>query len=153
VMGIQRRPVLFITAVLFIPLTILLFGCASTNGIRSYPYHFYETTGPNQFIVVNGKEKVLVFHINSNQDAIIDLRNLRWNVLYPNSQKIMMEGKYQEDGEFVLEHWYLLAPFERLDLKDKDDPLGEKVSHQKTLLDQSDFEKKTKASPGSYNKP
>jgi hypothetical protein len=97
---------------------LALFGCGPQEAprvpLQAYPYYFYEQTGPNKFVMINGIEHNFTFDLETSEpDALEALRALKWNVVYPNAEgNIMLIGTYLPDqGTFSLQHWTLEAPF------------------------------------------
>jgi hypothetical protein len=81
---------------------------------QAYAFYFYESTGANKYILVDGAERVVEFDQDtSNQIAVKALLSLKWNVLYPNSKGVItLLGTYLPDAhKFSLQHWFLPSPF------------------------------------------
>lgn len=94
-----------------------------------WTYHFNECTGFNQKIVIDGKRYFITFDPRrSNQEAYELMICLDWTVLYANVSDIRIIGSIDTSRavkvdtvgydiekcyHFVLEHWYLTAPFKK----------------------------------------
>lgn len=119
----------------------------------AYRYYFYESTGANKFILIDGVERKIEFvRATSNAAAVESLLSLKWNVLYPNSKgAITLFGTYKKSEEtFTLIHWQLPAPFNAYSGVLTAEP-GELKSRNGLL--RSDFEKDLEVEPGIYNRP
>lgn len=145
---------------LIIVLLIVLTNCKQNsvalsgyeNGV--YDYYFYECTGDNQFIKQGDKELKIQFNRDkSDKNCLLDLDNLKWTVLYPNSKgQIKLYGYFSpETGDFILFKWQLPAPFKTLVVKDEDELPLTADSIIKNALDQNDFEQPVDT-PEKYNR-
>ena len=109
-----------------------------------FQYRFYEQTGQNQFVVVDGEEVPIRFdRISSSSAALSALDALTWNVIYPNADgEISLLGwRAPEDGRFVLEHWTLAVPFDCYELPTWETPLSAPELLQSRMeLEPADFE-------------
>jgi hypothetical protein len=82
---------------------------------RAYLFYFYESTGANKYVLVDGAERAIEFdQETSDQAAVKALLSLKWNVLYPNSKGVItLLGTYHPNAHtFSLQHWFLPAPFQ-----------------------------------------
>lgn len=122
--------------VLILPTTLfffLLISCnqkQQTNNYQEYGYkHLVGVTGINTLLITDDSSVAVKFSANSDSIALAALRNLTWNILYPNAngKDIILYGvlsnkikttrsekgkphseKYQD---FRLIHWKLTTPF------------------------------------------
>lgn len=131
----------------YLLLIMVLVSLAACRGSRAreYGYVFYESTGQNQFILVNSTEVPFRFdEKRSDQTALGSLRALSGRVLYPNSKggKIILVGDYDEQTEwFRLEHWYLRIPFVEITMEDRIQMPEEIKEIRRNSLERTDFEK------------
>jgi hypothetical protein len=134
-------------------LCIALFtGCDEDKQVKEYGYRFYESTGQNQYIIMEGREVPVKTFIAdaSNPVALKSLRALRWDVLYPNDDgdKIFLRGEYDHQSQsFRLSHWYIKVPFEKLVIEDETHiphNVHKATSHS---LERTDFEPKNGFDP------
>lgn len=120
--------------------------------LQAYPYYFYESTGPNNFIMRDGTEHNFTFdREDSDPDALEALDALKWNVVYPNSKgKITLIGTHHPDqGTFSLQHWTLATPFDKYV---GDNPLAEPVFlTTRVALVPDDFDQVIKHDPRIYH--
>jgi hypothetical protein len=133
----------------------------SGNGdkkLNRYGYRFYESTGQNQYIILDGREVPIKNFVAdaSNQVALKSLQALKWNVLYPNDDgdKIFLHGEYDHQSQsFRLSHWYIKIPFEALVIEDETHipQIVHKVTRQS--LERTDFETRNGFNPNdpSFN--
>jgi hypothetical protein len=121
-----------------------------------YNYYFYESTGDNKYIEIEGiKNKIVFNRKKSNKEALQSLSSLKWTVLYPNSKgNIKLFGYYSKEKiDFILLHWQLLSPFTKYV-----ENQGEKIptnwkEERNNYLQINDFEKEFRFNPAKYNKP
>jgi hypothetical protein len=104
-------------------------GKAENNSqIRTYRFVHSETTGITSFVIVNGKERAIEFHRDSDPVAVKAFRALSGRVLLPNAhrKKIFLVGSYlpavkvtrscagcaqpEEYREFRLVDWFITTP-------------------------------------------
>lgn len=89
---------------------------ASVDG--SFGYVFKESTGRNEFLIVNGETiPMRIDDVHSNHESLRLLQSLDWKVLYPNAngKNIMLQGRYTpRTGTFILRSWSIVIPFERI---------------------------------------
>ena len=125
------------TAVALGLLILLHFGAAHAE---IYEYHFHESTGPNQAVMVNGEEVSIEFDKEKSEPlAFKSFGALIPGVLYPNSHgRIHLIGELDlKTKVFVLKDWYLLAPFTFWEMHDGPDiPTTKRI---RTTLLRSDF--------------
>lgn len=129
----------------FLMLVVLgLFACKGESTAKEYGYVFNESTGQNEYLVVDRKEVPLHFdQRNSNKLAYDSLRSLRARVLYPNSRgnKIFLVGDYDVQSQlFVLGHWHIRTPFTEITLEDRIQMADEIRTIHRTSLERTDFE-------------
>lgn len=130
------------TVVMLLWITVFS-GCGSND--KEYGYVFEETTGQNQFIVIERlKFPVKAFISDApNKVALDSLLALKWNVLYANGagDRIVLVGEYEPHGKsFRLTHWYLKVPFEALVVKDEAVVPHEIHKVTRQSLERTDFE-------------
>ncbi len=130
----------------------LIASCNGGKKVNEYGYVFQESTGENQYIMMEGRKvPVKSFVADSpNQLALKSLQALRSNVLYTNAQgdKIFLRGEYDPQSQsFRLSHWYIKVPFEALAIEDetKVPQNSQKVTRQS--LERTDFETKNGFNP------
>ncbi len=108
-----------------------------------YGYVFLESTGPNQYIAIEGRRNPIQFDNASNQMALKSLHALKGGILYENSggDRIFVGGEY--DGQkqsFRLSHWYIKVPFQEAVMEDEA-RLPHTVSRRtRQSLERTDFE-------------
>jgi hypothetical protein len=128
-----------------------LAGCSGASTAKEYAYVFYESTGQNQYIVVDSKELPLSFdEARSDKMALGSLRALSDRVLYPNSKggKIILTGEYDAKTQmFKLEHWYLRVPFSEITLEDRVQMPEEIKEVRRDSLERTDFVKQRDFDP------
>jgi len=89
---------------------VVALALAKKASLQTFKYFFYECTGENQFIEIDGREVPIRFDSErSKHAALSSLRALKWNVVYPNSDGVIkLVGTFDASThEFVLVHWYL----------------------------------------------
>jgi hypothetical protein len=118
--------------------------------VDAYAYFFYETTGANKFILVDGVEQAIEFDDASNEAAVQALYALRWNVLYPNSDgDITLLGIFHpETHTFSLVHWYLPSAF--LVHPPGEEPLDRPPAEWQDTLEQVHFVRELDGDPSNY---
>ena len=97
--------------------------------IETYGFVHHETTGITSFVIVNGVERPIRFHPDSDQIAVKALNALPWWILLPNcdGKRMFLVGQYfttpkhtpkcdacpavEEYREFKLINWYIITPF------------------------------------------
>jgi hypothetical protein len=126
-------------------------ACRRTTTAKEYGYVFYESTGQNQYILVDSKE--VPFHFDqesSDKMALGSLYALSPRVLYPNSQggKIVLVGDYDARTQlFKIEHWYLRVPFIEVTLEDRVQMPEEIKEIRRVSLERTDFAKQRDFDP------
>ena len=119
----------------------------------AYSYYYFESTGANKFILIDGVQCKIEFDpVTSDEAAIEALLSLKWNILYPNSKGIItLFGTYHKNKEtFSLLHWQLLKPFKAY-IGTATSATGE--LEERDALVMSDFDKEIKNYPRIYNSP
>lgn len=119
----------------------------------AYEYYFHESTGDNQFVLLNGREVKIQFNRDRSDTARLrDLGNLKWTVLYPNSRgQIKLYGLFSPaTGDFILKDWKLSAPFKALLVKNEDELPLIADTIVKNVLDGDDFEKPADTSDSDF---
>jgi hypothetical protein len=119
----------------------------------TYSYYYFESTGANKFILIDGVLCKIEFDPDtSNAAAIEALLSLKWNILYPNSKGgITLFGIYHKDKEtFSLLHWQLPEPIKAYTGTVTSAP-GELVIRDALVA--SDFDKDIRGNPHIYNSP
>ena len=126
--------------------------------VQTYGYVFVECTGITTHILQNGTQVPIAFDTEgSDSVALLSLRALTWNVLYPNSKgdRILLIGQYHPESHytpdckvcaqseeyhlFTLMDWYILVPFSEWQERDGD-PMAPVVIVQRESLEDGDFE-------------
>ena len=129
------------------------FACKGESTAKEYGYVFNESTGQNEYILVDRNEVPLHFdERNSNRLAYESLRSLRARVLYPNSRgdKIFLVGDYDVQSQlFVLKHWHIRTPFTEITLEDRIQMADEIRTIHRTSLERTDFETNRGFNPNS----
>jgi hypothetical protein len=125
-------------------------GCARNKRVNEYGYVFQESTGQNQYILIEGRKTPVKFDSASNQIALKSLYALKAGILYENRKgdQIFVTGEYDERSQlFRLSHWYIKVPFEELVIDDETrvPHTVHKVTHQS--LARTDFESKNGFDP------
>lgn len=128
-----------------------LAACSERSTAKEYGYVFYESTGQNQFVLVDSRQLPFSFdEARSGQTALASLRALSGRVLYPNSKggKIILIGAYDEQAQlFRLEHWYLRVPFIEITMEDRIQMPEEISEIRRDSLERTDFEKQSGFDP------
>jgi hypothetical protein len=129
---------------LLLALFLTLFaGCESNKKVNEYGYVFQESTGQNQYILINGQKAPVKFSDASDQIALKSLYALKPSILYANSdgQRIFGVGEYDNQSQSLrLSHWYIKVPFEEIVVEDE-----ERIPHTvhkitRQSLERTDFE-------------
>ena len=119
--------------------------------MNEYGYVFQESTGQNQYIVIQDKKVPITFVVDdSNPNALKSLRALKPGVLYANAagDRIFVSGKYDPQSQsFRLSHWYIKVPFERLIVEDETQIPHNVHKVQSQSLERTDFEAKNGFDP------
>jgi hypothetical protein len=130
---------------------ISLAACGGRTTAKEYGYVFYESTGQNQYILVDSRELPFSFDKGrSDKMALKSLRALSARVLYPNSQggKITLVGDYDAQTQlFRLEHWYLRVPFIEITLENTVQMPEEIKEIRRISLERTDFAKESDFDP------
>ena len=117
-----RRSLISIALTISLAVLLVFLIRGSISGAKEYGYVFYESTGQNQYILINSIEMPIHFDtVKSNSLALNALYSLSPRVLYPNSKggKISVVGEYDPKSQlFALQHWYIRVPFVELTLID-----------------------------------
>jgi|SRR6266542_2898164 len=97
--------------------------------VKTYGFVHMETTGITSYLIVNGKEKPILFSPDSDPLAMRSFNALNSRILFPNAdgKKLFLIGQYfaepkhtrscpqcagsEEYREFKLIDWYIIAPF------------------------------------------
>jgi hypothetical protein len=97
--------------------------------VKTYGFVHWETTGITSYVIVNGKEKPILFSPDSDPLAMRSFDALNPRILLPNTdgKKLFLMGQYfsepkhtrscpgcagsEEYREFKLVDWYIIAPF------------------------------------------
>ena len=136
---------------LLTPFLILFPGCERIKKVDAYGYVFQESTGQNQYILIDGRKAPIKFNSNaSNQIALKSLYALKAGILYENSEgdQIFVTGEYDNQSQlFRLSHWYIKVPFEEIVIDDETriPHTGHKVARK--FLERTDFEPKNGFDP------
>jgi len=139
---------------IFAALVFICFvSCGHHENTNRYGYVFHESTGQNQYILIDAKEMPVRFdETNSNKLALFSLRSLSAKVLYPNAKgdKIFLLGNYDPKSQtFVLKHWYITVPFTEITLGDALQTPDEIREIQRRSLERTDFENESWFNPNS----
>jgi hypothetical protein len=132
---------------------ISLAACSERSTAKEYGYVFYESTGQNQYLLIDTREVPFRFdEAHSDKSALESLRALSARILYPNSKggRIILVGDY--DGRtqlFRMEHWYLRVPFIELTLEDRFQLPEEITEISRVSLERSDFESRRDFDPNA----
>jgi hypothetical protein len=129
---------------------IVFAGCERNKKVNEYGYVFQESTGQNQYILIDGQKAPVRFSDASNQIALKSLYALKTGILYENSEgdRIFVVGEYDNQSQsFGLSHWYIKVPFEEIVTEDEArvPHTVHKVTHQS--LERTDFEPKNGFNP------
>lgn len=124
-------------------LLTLFVGCEPKKTVNEYGYVFQESTGQNQYILINGQKAPVKFSDASDQVALKSLQALKPSILYENSdgQRIFVSGEYDNQSQLLrLSHWYIKVPFEEIVVDDE-----ERIPHTvhritRQSLERTDFE-------------
>jgi hypothetical protein len=128
-------------------------ACRRTSTAKEYGYVFYESTGQNQYILIDSKE--VPFHFDqgsSDKMARESLYALSPRVLYPNSKggKIILVGDYDARTQlFKIKHWYLRVPFIEVTLEDRLQMPEEIHEIRRASLERTDFAKRNDFDPNT----
>ena len=130
----------------------LFSSCNDDKKLNDYGYVFHESTGPNQYIIMEGRQVPIKGLVSdaSDQLALKSLQALKWNVLYPNGDgdKIFVRGEYDPQSQsFRLTHWYIKTPFESLAIEDETDVPHNVHKVTRDSLERTDFEIKNGFDP------
>jgi hypothetical protein len=134
--------------VLFLATTLMMSCSGSANNQepkKEYGYIFQETTGQNQYIVVDSQRLPIRFADTSNKMALQSLRALKPSVLYGNcdGKNMFVVGEYDSASHsFSLDHWYLKVPFVEFAVEDETQVPHKVNKVNRTSLERSDFERK-----------
>jgi hypothetical protein len=82
----------------------------SATAKKEYGYFFQESTGQNQYILVDSQKVPITFSDRSNKIALQSLRALKASIVYGNSggENMFVVGEYDAASHsFLLDHWYL----------------------------------------------
>jgi hypothetical protein len=103
---------------LLLVITSLMMACGpvmdNARAKKEYGYVFQESTGQNQYILVNSQKEPITFSERSNKMALQSLRALTPSVLYGNcdGKNMFVVGEYDVTSHsFLLDHWYIKVPF------------------------------------------
>ena len=123
----------------------LLTSCNRDKKLNEYGYVFQESTGQNQYIIMDGRKVPIKDFVSdaSDQLALKSLQALSSNVLYPNAQgdKIFLRGEYDhQSNSFRLSHWYIKIPFEALVIEDETHIPHNMHKVTRQSLERTDFE-------------
>ena len=128
-------------------------ACNGRKTAKEYGYVFYESTGQNQYILIDSKEVPFSFDEGrSEKMALGSLRALNARVLYPNSKggKIILVGDYDPRTKlFRIEHWYLRVPFIEIMLADGLQMPEEYKEIRRVSLERTDFAKERDFDPNA----
>jgi len=110
---------------------------------KEYGYIFEETTGQNQYILVDSQRLPITFNDKSNKMALQSLGALKPSVLYGNSdgENMFVVGEYDGTSHsFLLDHWYIKVPF--VEYAVEDEAYVPHVIHKvsRPSLERTDFE-------------
>ncbi len=119
---------------------------------KEYGYIFQESTGQNQYILVDSQKLPITFNEQSNRIGLQSLGALKTSVLYGNSggENIFVVGKYDVTSHsFLLDHWYIKVPFVQYAVADETHVphVINKVS--RSSLERTDFEREDGFDPFS----
>jgi hypothetical protein len=126
-----------------IAVIILFAGCEGNKKVNEYGYVFEESTGPNQYIIVNGKKNPVKFSNASKQIAVKSLHALKPGILYENSggDRIFVVGEYDSQSQsFQLSQWYIKVPFEEVVTEDETSVPHKVHKVTRQSLERTDFE-------------
>jgi hypothetical protein len=139
-----RMNMKFISACLLIlSVACLLFFASQSKG--EFSYIFRESTGENQFILINGKEVPIEFSKGSDPTYLNLLNSLSWRVLYceENEKKIRLIGSYNVwNHKFTLNKWYWVGSVSKIASPEMEDSNTRKLILKKQLT-KDDFESGT----------
>jgi hypothetical protein len=118
---------------------------------NEYGYVFYESTGPNQFILVGRRQVPITFNqTGSDRIALHALMSLKPSILYGNSdgRSITLVGEFQKRTQiFTLRHWYIRTPFVEWAVKDKNHIPHQAYRRLRHSLKREDFQTSEKFNP------
>lgn len=130
---------------------ISLAACSGRRTAKEYGYVFYESTGQNQYLLVDSRELPFSFDEGrSDKMALGSLHALSARILYPNSKggKIILVGDYDAQTQlFKMEHWYLRVPFIEATLEDRLQMPEEIKEIRRLSLERTDFAKQRDFDP------
>ena len=134
-----------IFCLVILALTALFTSCKSAKELKEYGYVFQESTGDNQFILMDGRKVTVKNFVAdaSNEVALKSLQALKWDVLYTNSEgdKIFLRGEYDHQSQsFRLNHWYIKVPFQKLVIEDESYVPHKMHEVTKQSLERTDFD-------------
>lgn len=136
---------------LCISLLALLVSCNRNQKVNEYGYVFQESTGENQYIIMDGRKVPITLIANpSNPVAFKSLRALKWNLLYPNDNgdRIFVRGEYDNQSHsFRLSHWYIKVPFKARVIDDETKLPFTMHEVTRQSLERTDFETKPGFNP------
>ena len=135
---------------LLIILLISFTSCEGRKRMKEYGYIFQESTGTNEFILINGQRSPVKFSNTSDQTAVKTLHALRAGILYENSKgnQIFVVGDYDSQSQnFRLSHWYIKIPYEELVVEDETQLPHKSHTVVRQSLERTDFESKNGFDP------
>jgi hypothetical protein len=97
-------------------------GTNNAKPTKEYGYIFQESTGQDQYILVDSQKLPITFNERSNKMALESLRALKASVLYGNSEgdNMFLIGEYDVTSHsFLLDHWYIKVPFVEYAVEDE----------------------------------
>jgi hypothetical protein len=118
-------------------------GTNNAKPTKEYGYIFEETTGQNQYILVDSQKLPITFNERSNKMALQSLSALKPRVLYGNcdGKNMFVVGEYDvASHSFLLDHWYIKVPFVEYVPDDETYLPGPVHKVTRTSLERTDFE-------------
>ena len=112
---------------------------------KQYGYVFLESTGQNQYILVDSQRLPIRFADKTNKMALQSLRALKPSVLYGNcdGKNMFVVGEYDVTSHsFLLDHWYIKVPFVESVPEDETYIPGPVRRVSRSSLERTDFERK-----------
>jgi len=135
-------------------IVIFLISCQYRKEKIEVGYIFHETTGHTEYLLINSNEVPIKFDSKSNKIALNSLYSLNPSILYPNSDgtKIFVIGHFLQGNKiFMLEHWYIKAPFKEYIVVDETE-LPHKIEiFERHELSISDFRESSFFNPNKSN--
>ena len=123
----------------------LFTSCHGDKKVNEYGYVFQESTGQNQYLLMEGRKVPVKTFIAdaSNQMALKSLQGLKPGILYNNcgGDRILVHGEYDDQSQsFRLIHWYLKIPFTETLVEDETHLPHETHKVIRQSLERTDFQ-------------